>query len=169
MDSFHREMSAVVARPNTAKSAELQIIIWFLEAGWELLTPVADRGSDMVVRHPQTGQLLAIQVKHKQRESLNEGLLQNDWRGVQPPFDYLIFFIPEKQRLLIIPSGKLKKTGKQFTFFAVDSEGYSRGPVRPLFAPYHLDLLPLRIEERAIAFATFFADIHAARESINNT
>lgn len=164
MDSFNREMSAVVARPNTAKSAELQIIIWFLEAGWELFTPVADRGTDMVVRHPQTGELLAIQVKHKQRESLNEGLLQNDWRGVKPPFDYLIFFIPEKQRLLIIPTEKLKKTGKQFTFFAVDSEGYSRGPVRPLFAPYHLDLLPLRIEDRANAFATFFAQIHALRQ-----
>ena len=101
----------MIVRPNTAKSAELQIIIWFLEAGWELFTPVADIGSDMVVRHPQTRELLAVQVKHKQRDSLNEGLLENDWRGVQT-FDYLVFFIPEKQRLLIILSEKLKKTGK---------------------------------------------------------
>lgn len=61
--------------PNTARSVELQIIIWFLEAGWELFTLVADIGSDMVVRHPQTRELLAIQVKHKQPGSLNEGLL----------------------------------------------------------------------------------------------
>lgn len=52
-------------KPNTAKSAELQIIIWFLEAGWELFTPVADLyGTDIVVRHPDTQELLAIQVKH---------------------------------------------------------------------------------------------------------
>ena len=158
-------MSTVTLRPNTAKSAELQIIIWFLEAGWELFTPVADRGSDMVVRHPETGELLAVQVKHKQRDSLNEGLLENDWRGVKPPFDYLIFFIPEKQRLLIIPAEKLKKTGKRFIFFAMDQDGYSRGPVRPLFSPYYLDLLPLRIEDRANAFATFFAQMHALRQS----
>jgi hypothetical protein len=120
-------------RPNTAKSAELQISIWFLEAGWELFTPVADIGSDMVVRHPQTRELLAVQVKHKQRDSLNEGLLENDWRGVQS-FDYLVFFIPEKQRLLITLSEKLKKTGKRFAFFTIDKDGYSRRPVRPLFS-----------------------------------
>jgi len=28
------------AQADTAKSAELQVIIWFLEAGWELFTPV---------------------------------------------------------------------------------------------------------------------------------
>ena len=36
---IHREMSTpLAARPNSAKSAELQIIIWFLEAEWELFT-----------------------------------------------------------------------------------------------------------------------------------
>lgn len=151
-------------RPNSAKSAELQIIIWFLEAGWELFTPVADIGTDMVVRHPQTRELLAVQVKHKQRDSLNEGLLDNDWRGVQPPFDYLIFFIPEKQRLLVIPSEELTKAGKRFVFFTLDTNGYSRGRIRPKFSAYYLDLSPLRIEDRANAFATFFARVHASRE-----
>ena len=93
----------IMARPNSAKSAEPQIIIWLLEAGWELFTPVADVGSDLMVRHPLTQKLLAIQVKHKQPAALNEGLLQNDWRGLQPPFDYLVFFVPERLRVLIIP------------------------------------------------------------------
>lgn len=97
-------------RPNSAKSAELQIIIWFLEVGWELFTPVADIGSDMVIRPPQTRELLAVQIKHKQREALNEGLL------------------------------------------------------RPIFSRYFLDLTSVEAEDRAEAFTTFFAEIHASRE-----
>ena len=74
-------------KANTAKSAELQIIIWFLEAGWELFTPVADLyGTDIVVRHPVTRDLLAIQVKHKQPGSLNEGELQRTWYEHGPTF-----------------------------------------------------------------------------------
>jgi hypothetical protein len=72
-------------RPNTAKSAELQVIIWSLEAGWELFTPVADLyGTDVVVRHPATRELLAIQVKHKQPGSLNEGELLRTWDEHEP-------------------------------------------------------------------------------------
>lgn len=152
---------AMVVRPNSAKSAELQIIIWFLEAGWELFTPVADSGTDLVVRHPLTQELLAIQVKHKQPAALNEGLLQNDWRGLQPPFDYLVFFVPERLRVLIIPSEKLRKQGKLFMFFAKDEDGYSRGKVRPIFSQYYLDLAQFPTEGRAEAFTAFFMNVHA--------
>ena len=154
-----------MARPNTAKSAELQVIIWFLEAGWELFTPVADLGSDIVVRHPKTRELLAVQIKHKQPGSLNEGWLQNDWRPEEPPFDYLVFFVPEKSRVLVVPREKLKKPGRVFIFFAKDRDGYSRGPVRPLFSKYCLELGPVRPEDRAQRFATFFAQVHASRNA----
>jgi hypothetical protein len=149
-----------MVRPNSAKSAELQVIIWFLEAGWELFTPVADSGTDLVVRHPLTRELLAIQIKHKQPAALNEGLLQNEWRGVEPPFDYLVFFVPERLRVLVIPSAKLKKQGKLFIFFTKDKEGYSRGVVRPLFSKYFLDLAQVPVESRAKVFAAFFTRVH---------
>lgn len=121
-------------RPNTAKSAELQIMIWFLEAGWEIFTPLADlNATDMVIREPVSRELLSIQVKHKQPGSKNEGQLNNPWAGTEPPFDYLIFFQPEKARGVIVPKEKLKKVGKMFLFFVKDADGYSSGTVRPLY------------------------------------
>lgn len=150
-------------KPNTAKSAELQIIIWFLQAGWELFTPVADLyGTDIVVRHPQTRELLAIQIKHKQPGALNEGRLENDWTTVDPLFDYLVFFVPEKLRGLVVPRAKLKKTGKAFVFYAKDTEGYSRGPVRPLFKDYAFELMSVPSEKRAKTFVDFFSTVHAS-------
>jgi hypothetical protein len=151
-----------ILRPNTAKSAELQIIIWFLEAGWELFTPVADLyGTDLVVRHSETRELLAIQVKHKQPGSMNEGHLQNDWKEHEPSFDYLVFFVPEKLRGLIIPRHKLRKPGKWFIFYADDGEGRSRGPVRPLFREYAFEYAGVAPEHRATAFADFFSHVHS--------
>ncbi|HVM61608.1 MAG TPA: hypothetical protein VMV72_12160 [Verrucomicrobiae bacterium] len=148
--------------PNTAKSAELQVIVWFLQEGWELFTPVADlHGTDIVVRHPETRQLLSIQVKHKQPGTLNEGLLKNDWVGVDPPFDYLVFFVPRKLRGLVIPRAKLKKPGKIFIFFAKDKEGYSRGPVRPLYKDYAFDFASVPPETRSKTFVEFFSKVHA--------
>lgn len=147
-------------RPNTAKSAELQIIIWFLEAGWELFTPVADlHGTDIVVRYPLTRELLAIQVKHKQPGSLNEGELLRSWD--EPSFDYLVFFVPSKLRGLVIPRHKLQKSGKMFIFYAKDEQGYARGAVRPLFKEYAFEFEAVAPESRAVAFVDFFSQVHA--------
>jgi hypothetical protein len=152
--------------PNTAKSAELQIIIWFLEAGWELFTPVADLyGTDIVVRHPVTRDLIAIQVKHKQPGSLNEGELQRTWDEHEPSFDYLIFFVPARKRGLVIPRQKLKKSGKMFIFYSRDEEGYARGAVRPLFKEYAFEFGGIALESRAIAFVDFFSKVHAQSQS----
>ena len=124
-----------MTKPNTAKSAEFQVVIWFLEAGWELFTPVADLyGTDLVVREPDTRKLLSVQVKHKEPGSLNEGRLANDWRDRLPPFDYLVFFVPEKVRGLVLPSSSLTKGGKTFLFYKNDTEGYSRGSARKIFS-----------------------------------
>ena len=151
-------------KPNTAKSAELQIILWFLEAGWELFTPVADlHGTDIVVRHPVMRDLLAIQVKHKQPGSLNEGELQRTWDEHKPPFDDLIFFVPARMRGLVIPRQKLKKSGKMFIFYSRDEEGYARGAVRPLFKEHAFEFGAVAPEGRAIAFADFFSKVHAER------
>lgn len=150
-------------KPNTAKSAELQIIIWFLEAGWELFTPVADLyGTDIVVRHPETKELLAVQVKHKQPGALNEGFLVNDWAASDPAFDYLVFFVPERSRGLVVPRIKLKKAGKAFVFYAKDKEGYPRGAVRPLFKDYAFELGTVSPEARGMTFVDFFARVHAS-------
>ena len=149
-------------RPNTAKSTELQIIIWFLEAGWELFTPVADLyGTDVVVRHPVTQELLGIQVKHKEPGSLNEGALRRTWDEHKPSFDYLVFFVPARLRGLIIPRQRLEKSGKMFTFYSQDEEGYARGTVRPLFKEYAFEFGDVAPDARAGAFADFFAKVHA--------
>jgi hypothetical protein len=149
-------------KPNTAKSAELQIIVWFLDAGWELFTPVADlHGTDIVVRNPDTRELLAIQVKHKQPGGLNKGRLQNDWIEHDPAFNYLVFFVPEKLRGLVIPRDRLKKRGKLFTFYKKDLEGYSRGAVRPLFKNYAFELVGVAPDARPKAFVDFFSEVHA--------
>jgi hypothetical protein len=146
-------------KPNTAKSAELQIIIWFLEAGWELFTPVADLyGTDVVVRHPVTRELLAIQVKHKQPGSLNE-----------PSFDYLVFFVPARLRGLVVPREKLRKAGKMFIFYSRDEEGYARGAVRPLFKEYAFELGSVAADARAVTFVDFFSKVHALSRSIETT
>jgi hypothetical protein len=154
-------------KPNTAKSAELQIIIWFLEAGWELFTPVADLyGTDIVVRHPETRELLAIQVKHKQPGALNEGWLQNDWIEHDPAFNYLVFFVPERSRGLVIPRDKLKKRGKVFIFYSKDPEGYPRGAVRPLFKDYAFELAGVGPDLRPKAFVDFFSEVHAQNRRV---
>jgi len=152
-------------RPNTAKSAELQIIIWFLEAGWELFTPVADLyGTDIVVRDPITRKLLAVQVKHKQPGSLNEGELLRTWNETSPSFDYLVFFVPAKLRGLVLPSQKLKKPGKMFIFYSKDDDGYARGRVRPMFRDYAFELTSVSPEQRAAVFVDFFSRVHAQSE-----
>jgi len=152
--------------PNTAKSAELQIIIWFLEAGWELFTPVADLyGTDIVVRHPVTRELLAIQMKHKQPGALNEGELRRTWNEHAPPFDFLVFFVPAKLRGLVIPRQKLMKSGKMFIFYSRDEEGYARGPVRPLFKEYAFEFGAVATESRAVAFVNFFSKVYAHSRS----
>jgi hypothetical protein len=149
-------------RPNTAKSAELQIVIWFSEAGWELFTPVADLyGTDIVVREPVTRKLLAVQVKHKQPGSLNEGELVRSWDEDSPSFDYLVFFVPATLRGLVLPGQKLKKAGKMFIFYSRDRDGYARGTVRPMFRDYAFELTPVLPERRATAFVEFFARIHS--------
>ena len=149
-------------KANTAKSAELQIIIWFLEAGWEFFTPVADLyGTDIVVRHPETRELLAIQVKHKQPGALNEGWLQNDWVEHDPAFNYLVFFVPDRSRGLVIPRDRLKKRGKVFMFYAKDLEGYPRGAARPLFKDYAFEFAGIAPDARSKAFVDFFSEVHA--------
>jgi hypothetical protein len=157
-------------KPNTAKSAELQILIWFLEAGWELFTPVADLyGTDIVVRHPHTRELLAIQVKHKEPGALNEGELQRTWSDQGPSFNYLVFFVPSKMRGLVVPRHKLIKRGKMYIFYARDKDGYANGAVRPLFKNYAFDLAAVASENRAIEFVKFFANVHTQRRADDPT
>ena len=156
-------------KPNTAKSAELQVMIWFLEAGWEIFTPLADlNATDMVVREPTTGELLSIQVKHKQPGAKNEGQLPNPWYGTEPPFDYLVFYQPSKSRGVIVPKQKLKKKGKMFLFFADDVDGYPTGPVRPLYADFGFDLTATPHGERSVSFVGQFSRIHQQRTQLVN-
>lgn len=156
--------------PNSSKSAELQIIIWFLEAGWELFTPVTDlNGTDIVVRSPGTEELLALQVKHKEPGALNEGRLVNDWATKKPAFDYLIFIVPQRMRGFILPTAKLRKSGKAFIFYKKDADGYPRGNPRPLFSDYAFDLSAVPPERRPESFASFFSKVHANSVNSNDS
>ena len=128
-------------------------MIWLLESGWEIFAPMDDRhGIDLVTRLPDDGRLISIQVKHKQPGAKNEGQLNNPWAGIEPPFDFLVFYQPEKSRGLIIPKQKLKKSGKMFLFFKEGASGYSTGPVRPLYADFGFDFATVPHSERAKSF-----------------
>jgi hypothetical protein len=78
----------------------------------------------------------------------------------------LVFFVPARLRGLIIPRQKLKKSWKMFIFYTRDEAGYARGAVRPLFKEYAFELHDVMPESRAVAFANFFAKVHA--EPIRN-
>jgi hypothetical protein len=137
-------------------------MIWFLEAGWEVFTPVADtNATDLVVRVPDDNALVAVQIKHKQPGSKNEGLLLNPWHGSEPPFDYLVFYQPSKSRGLIVPKDRLKKKGKMFLFFKTDKAGYSTGEVRPLFSEFGFNFAQIPHEIRACAFCDHFRRVRA--------
>lgn len=151
----------MTSKVNTAKSTELQIMIWFLEAGWEIFTPLADlNATDMVIREPNSRELLSVQIKHKQPGAKNEGQLNNPWAGKEPPFDYLVFYQPSKARGVIVPKHKLKKQGKMFLFFAQDAGGFPTGPVRPLYADFGFELAETPHEERSRAFVARFSEVH---------
>lgn len=153
--------------PNTAKSTELQVMIWFLAEGWEIFTPVSDLyGTDLVVRDPNTRRLLAVQVKHKQPGSLNEGRLPKSWSGAHPPFDFLVFYAPETERGLVIPAQRLEKEGQAFIFYTKDADGYSTGPVRPLFGAFAFSLRDVPHEQRASHFVKRFHEITSAGHGV---
>jgi hypothetical protein len=146
-----------MARPNTAKSAELQVTIWFLEAGWELYTPIADlHGTDMVVKAPGTRNLYSVQVKHKQPGARNEGYIANYWTTGDAPFDFLVFIQPSKSRGVILHRSQLKKQGKSLQFFKFDTAGYSSGDVRPLFKDFFFDFSGVPHPDRGLAFVRHF-------------
>jgi hypothetical protein len=150
-----------MAKPNTAKSSELQIMIWFLEAGWEIFAPVADlNATDMVVKYPKDSRLLSIRVKHKQPGSKNEGQLANPWNKGDAPFDYLVFFQPEKGRGGILPKLKLKKEGRMFLFFKKDKNGYPTGALRPIYGSFGFDFSNVPYEKRSASFVDLFSKIH---------
>lgn len=140
-------------KANTAKTAELQVMIWFLEAGWEVFAPTHDQNAtDLVVRSPGTRAMLAVQVKHKQPGSKNQGQLQNKWNDGNAPFDLLVFYQPSKSRGVMLPREALKKEGKNLFFFARDKEAYPTGKVRPIFKDFAFDFTATAHEARAAAF-----------------
>lgn len=144
---------AAPLKANTAKAAELQVMIWFLEAGWEVFAPTHDQNAtDLVVRPPGARAMLAVQVKHKQPGSKNEGQLQNKWNDGNAPFDLLVFYQPSKSRGVMLPREALKKEGKNLFFFARDKEAYNTGKVRPLFANFAFDFSAMAYEARAGVF-----------------
>lgn len=125
----------------SSKSAELQVMVWFLEAGWDVFTPVIDmNATDLVVRAPRSLELTAVQIKHKQRGSKNQGQIQRVWDNNYIPFDILVFYQPEKHRGVIAPRRMLIKSGKLFQFFKRDGDGYSSGVVRPMWADYFFQI-----------------------------
>lgn len=154
-------VKGVMLTGNSAKAAELQIMIWLLESGWQIFAPMDDRhGTDLVARLPDDGRLISIQVKHKQPGAKNEGQLSNPWAGIEPPFDLLVFYQPEKSRGLIIPKQKLKKPGKMFLFFKEAATGYSSGSVRPLYADFGFDFMTIPHSERAKSFVDHLTKIY---------
>jgi hypothetical protein len=146
---------------NASKAAELRIATWFLEAGWEVFSPIVDaRQTDFVVRVPDGDELLALQVKSTQASTLNAGQLDNQWRTGKAPFDYLIFIDGRRERGVIFAKTFFVRYGRTIYVFKNDSAGYSRGPVRPVFDKYSYDLSAVNEWERGRKFCERFLTIH---------
>lgn len=144
-----------------SKAAEFRLAVWFMEAGWEVFLPsVQARQTDFVVRIPSSEKLLAIEVKSKQLEALNEGQLQNRWRDGKAPFDYLVFIEGKRERGVIIPREFFRDRGRTTGFFKKDKENYSRGALRPMFEPFSFDLRGLDDWTRGKIFCERFLAIH---------
>lgn len=149
---------------NSAKCAELQIMVWFLEAGWEVFTPVVDANqTDMVVRMPETQETLAIQIKHKERKRLNEGWLSNKWRTGKIPFDYLVLFQPEKIRGAIFHRDSFATLPRTIEIYLTDSDGYSNRDFTDRYRDISFDLASVPESARATCFTARFRTIHTAR------
>ncbi len=146
---------------NSANSAELQIIIWFLDRDWEVYTPFADLGTDLIVRSPKSAEAISIQVKHKQPTAKNAGFLDNPWHEGNARFDYLIFFQPSKVRGVVLAKMDLKRQGRRISFFKKSADGYPNGDPRPIFRPFSFDLRDVLAEDRAKVFTDFFFSFHA--------
>lgn len=149
---------------NSAKCAELQIMVWFLEAGWEVFTPVVDANqTDLVVRVPRTQEVLAIQIKHKERGRLNEGWLSNKWRTANIPFDYLILFQPEKIRGAIFHRDSFATLPPTIEIYLTDRDGYSNRGFKDRYIDIGFDLASVAEGQRASSFADRFGTIHSMR------
>jgi hypothetical protein len=146
---------------NSAKAAELQVITWFLEAGWEVFTPVVDANqTDAVVRIPRSTEVLAIQIKHKEPGGRNEGWLKNKWRSCTIPFDYMVIYQPAKVRGAILAREELPRIGSTIQLYKHDRNGYSNGPFRPKYREVSFDLADLEPEDRATGFAARLLETH---------
>jgi hypothetical protein len=146
---------------NLSKAAELRIATWFLEAGWEVFTPFVDaRQTDFVVRVPKSEELLAIQVKSRQRETLNVGQLNNEWRDGKAPFDYLVLIDGARQKGVIFAKSLFQKYGRTISVLTLDAQRYSRGVPRPVFERFAYDLSETAEWDRGVAFCEAFSRIH---------
>jgi hypothetical protein len=147
---------------NSAKCAELQIMVWFLEAGWEVLTPVVDANqTDLVVRIPTTPEIVAVQVKHKERGRLNEGWLKNHWKTGTIPFDYLVLFQPEKIRGVIFHRDSFQNLPPTIEIYVKDRNGYSNRNFKDRYVDVSFDLSSVAEGSRASGFAERFLTIHS--------
>lgn len=143
-----------------SKAAEFRVAVWFMEAGWEVFIPAyQNRQTDFVVRIPEDDELVAIEVKSTQIDSLNAGQLANDWGKVRAPFHYLIFIEGRRERGVILPRGYFTNRGRtRFIFDLID--GYSRGEVRKTLRPFAFDLRNRDDWTRANQFCATFLALH---------
>ena len=139
---------------HTDKVAELEVASWFLSCNWLAFLPLVDHDEiDLVVRDPQNGNLISVQVKHKQVDAKNVGRLVNEWQH-GAPFDLLVFYDLSRMRGVVLSAARLKKETGVLWFYREDKEGYARGPVREKFANVSFDFAgtePLQRHELFIA------------------
>ncbi len=139
------------------KCTELKVASWFLQEGWDVFVPVEDSNAmDLVVRNPDLGKLFSLQVKAKELDSLNQGQIQNHWSGIPPPFDFLIFYQPLKDRGFVFPGSLFTNRGVTIFLFNDDVNGYSTGDPRKIFAPYFFDLSTMTEPDKGTAVVALF-------------
>lgn len=131
-------------RKNTDKVAEMQIITWFLEADWEIYTPIKDQWKgDIIVREPHIPSITSrrfdsIQIKHKQDDNGDFGWLLNHWIVTDPLFDCMIVLLPCQQRGLMLRRVLFPKLPLRFLEF--DVRGFATGEFTAFYKPHSFSL-----------------------------
>ena len=164
--------NSVSANRDTAaisKAAEFRVAVWFMEAGWEVFIPAyQNRQTDFVVRVPGDDELLAIEVKSTQFDTLNAGQLANEWGKQTAPFHYLVFIEGKRERGVILPREYFRNRGKTRYLFDLIA-GYSTGEVRKSLRAFAFDLRSLNDWERAKRFSATFLALHRNRPALPPT
>jgi hypothetical protein len=156
-----------ITGPNkqSAKRAELTIIGWLLECGWQCFSPIVDDDEiDVIAKIPGRRDFLPVQIKHKRTDGKNQGQLANLWSDGQASFDYLILYQPSFYCGFILPRNVFVGRGRTLRLNR-RTRTRTLGPASAPYQPYEFDLGVVTDGWKADAFCRRLLEVHESASS----